>query len=134
MKYFLPQRSQRNLKCFKHLRCRTENSLKILSYQLLLVNGTSWILTLEISTVIRYFARIFYFFIEYSIYSIYDALSIKYIHRLQLDFSHLRIHNFRHNFEDTMKPLYSCSLEIERTEHYFRRCHSYVTFRITLVN
>ena len=33
-----------------------------------------------------------------------------------------------------MSPLCSCSLEIESTEHYFLRCHNYVTFRTTLMN
>ena len=35
------------------------NSFKIVSYHLLLMNGTNWILTLEMLTLIRYFVRIF---------------------------------------------------------------------------
>ena len=77
-----PKRSQRNPSCFKPLRCRTENSLKILSYHLLLVNETNWILTLEMLTLICYSARTFYLFIEHIIYSIYDPLNIKLHHRL----------------------------------------------------
>ena len=33
-----------------------------------------------------------------------------------------------------MSPLYSCSLEIQSTEHYFRRCHDYFNFRTALMN
>ena len=48
--------------------------------------------------------------IENSIYSIYDTLAIKPLHRLRLSFSHLREHKFRHNFADTVNPLCSCYL------------------------
>ena len=72
--------------------------------------------------------------IENSLYSIYDPLCIKVLHRLRLSFSHLREHKFKHNFADTVNPLYLCSLETESTEHYFLRCHNYVTFRTTLMN
>ena len=56
--------------------------------------------------------------IEDSIYSIYDPLGIKLVHRLRLGLSHLREHKFRHNFADTMNPLCSCYLEIDSTESY----------------
>lgn len=59
---------------------------------------------------------------------------IHLVSNLQLDFSHLREHKFRHNFVVTMNPLFSCFLETESTEHYFLRCHNYVTFHTTLVN
>ena len=56
--------------------------------------------------------------IEDSIYSIYDPLGIKLLHRLRLRFSHLHEHKFRHNFADTRNPLGSCYLEIDSTESY----------------
>ena len=63
--------------------------------------------------------------IENSIYSIYDTLGIKLLHRLRLGFSHLREHKFTHNVADTMNPLCSCYLEIESTEYYTlpQLCH-----------
>ena len=72
--------------------------------------------------------------IENSIYTVYDPLGIKILHRLRLGFNQLRKHKFRHKFEDTVNPLCSCSFGIESTEHYFLRCYNYVIFRTTLMN
>ena len=51
--------------------------------------------------------------IENKTSSIYDPLGIKLLNRLRVDFSHLNEHKFRHNFDDTLNPLCSCSLETE---------------------
>ena len=51
-----------------------------------------------------------------------------------LYFSHLRKHELRHNFADTLNRLCSCSLETEGTEHYFLRCQNNLSFRTTLMN
>ena len=56
------------------------------------------------------------------------------ITRLRLGFSHLREHKFKHNFQDTLNPLYSCSIELESTSHYFLRCHIFDALRATLMN
>ena len=48
--------------------------------------------------------------------------------------SHLREHKFRHNFQDTINPLCSCSLEIESTFHFFLRCQNFITPRTNLMN
>ena len=47
--------------------------------------------------------------LENSVYNIHDALGIKLLTRLRLDFSHLREHKFRHNFRDTLNPMCACS-------------------------
>ena len=69
-----------------------------------------------------------------AIYNIIDPLGIKLLTRLQIGFSHLREHKFRHNFQDTINPLCSCSIEPETTTHFFLRCHFYNAIRITLMN
>ena len=51
-----------------------------------------------------------------------------------IDCSHLRENKFRHNFDDTLNPLCSCSLETEDTEHYFLRCQNNLSFCTTLMN
>ena len=68
------------------------------------------------------------------IYNINDTIGIKLITRLRLGFSHLREHKFKHNFQDTLNPLYSCSIELESTSHYFLRCHIFDALRATLMN
>ena len=60
-----------------------------------------------------------------SIYNIHDPVGIKYLTRLRLGLSHLNEHKFRHNFQDCLNPLCSCSLEVETTNHYFLHCHCY---------
>ena len=42
---------------------------------------------------------------------------------LRLGFSHLQEHKFKHNFQDTLNQLCSCSIEAESTSHYFMRWH-----------
>ena len=72
--------------------------------------------------------------VQNSIHNIVDQKGIKLLTCLRLDFSHLNEHRFRHNFENCLNPLCSCSLEIENTVHYLLHCHHFSTFRIDLMN
>ena len=69
-----------------------------------------------------------------SVYNIHDPVEIKYLTRLRLGLSHLNEHKFRHNFQDCLNPLCSCSLEVETTNHYFLHCHYYNDIRKTLLD
>ena len=53
---------------------------------------------------------------------------------LHLKFSHLNEHRFRHNFEECVNLLYSCSLKTEDTENYLLHCHHFTPLRINLMN
>ena len=66
--------------------------------------------------------------------NINDTISIKLITRPCLGFSHLWEHKFKHNFQYTLNPLCSCSIEAEATSHYFLRCHFFDALRATLMN
>ena len=46
-------------------------------------------------------------------YGIYDPLGVRLLNRLRLGSTHLGEHKFRHNFPDTLNPLYSYSLEYD---------------------
>ena len=46
-----------------------------------------------------------------SLFNASDSLGIKLVTRLSLGLSHHREHKFNHNFQDTINPLCSCSLE-----------------------
>ena len=59
---------------------------------------------------------------------------MKFLTRLRLGFSHLNEHMFRHNLQDCMSPLCSCSLEIEDTSHYLLHCHHFSQYRIDFMN
>ena len=71
---------------------------------------------------------------ENKISNIHDQVGIKLLTRLRLGLSHLREHKFRHNFEDTLNPLCSCSIEAETTLHFFLRCQFFNDIRETLMN
>ena len=72
--------------------------------------------------------------IQRSICNIFDPKGWKLLTRLTLGFSHLNEHRFRHNFQDCLNPLCSCSLEIEDTSHYLLHCHHFSHHRIDLMN
>ena len=71
--------------------------------------------------------------VQNSIYKIHDPLGIKLLTRLRLGLSHLNEHRFKHNFQDCLNPLCSCSLEVESTIHYFLHCHYCNKYRQTLL-
>ena len=57
--------------------------------------------------------------IQNSIFKIHDPLGIKLLTRQTVGLSHLNEHRFRHNFQDCLNPLCSCSLEAESNIHFF---------------
>ena len=60
-----------------------------------------------------------------SLFNCHSLKGIKLITRLRLDLSHLRKHKFRHNFQDTLNPIWSCGDDIETTIHYLLHCSNY---------
>ena len=69
-----------------------------------------------------------------SVFGVADIYGIKLLTRLRVGLSHLREHKFRHNFQDTINPLCSCSLEIESISHFFLRSQNFITPRTNLMN
>ena len=48
--------------------------------------------------------------VQNKIYNIFDSEGLKFLTRLCVGLSHLNAHRFRHNFQDCLNPLCSCSL------------------------
>ena len=71
---------------------------------------------------------------ENKIFSIYDQVGIKLLTRLRLGFSQLCKHKFWHNFEHTLNPLCSCSIDTETTLHLFLWSHFRNHIREILMN
>ena len=137
MKYFLPSKGRKVTQVASNvLICRTE----LFRNSFLPFTISEWnkldpdIRNLDTCSLFRKNLLAFIRPIENSIYSIYDPLGIKLLHRLRLGFSYSREHKVRHNFADTVNPLCSCYLEIENMEYYIIRCHNYATFRTILMN
>ena len=57
-----------------------------------------------------------------AVYNINDPVGLKLLTRLRVNLSHLNEHKFRHNFQDSLNPLCSCSLEPESITHYLLHC------------
>ena len=57
---------------------------------------------------------------------------LKLFTRLLLE-SNLKDHKFRHNFWDTINPLFPCNSSPETTEHYLLRCHLFSCHRKILL-
>ena len=72
--------------------------------------------------------------VQTNIYNIFDPKGLTFRTRLRLGLSHLNEHRFRHNFQDCLNPLCSCSLEIEDTSHYLLHCHHFSHHRVVLMN
>ena len=72
--------------------------------------------------------------VQNNIFNIFDPQRLKMLTRLCLGFSHLNEHRFRHNFQECMSPVCSCSLEIEDTSHYLLHCHQFTLHRIHRMN
>ena len=66
------------------------------------------------------------------IYNIHNPIGLKLLTRLRLGLSHLNEHKFKHNFQDCINPLCTCSLEIESLSHFFLHCHYFTNIRSTL--
>ena len=67
------------------------------------------------------------------VYDIQKARGLKLLTRLRVGLSHLREHNFRHNFNDTIDPICSCRMNsIESVEHLFLQCPNHIHHRSSL--
>ena len=53
---------------------------------------------------------------------------------MRLDLSYLDECKFKHNFKDSVNPLYSYSLEIESPPHFFLQCHHFTNIHSTFLD
>ena len=68
------------------------------------------------------------------IFQRHNPKEIKLVTRLRLGLSHLREQKFKHTFQDTLKPVCSCGVDIETTSHYFLHCPLFHAERSSLLN
>ena len=72
--------------------------------------------------------------LEDSVFFCHNPIGITYRTRIRLWFSHLRYHNFKHGFLNTIDSLCSCSTGIENIVHSFFHCLNFWTARNTFFN
>ena len=63
-------------------------------------------------------------------YSIHNLIGKKFITRLRLGRSQLNEHKFKHDFQDCVNPLCSCSLDLESLSHFFLHCHHFTNISL----
>ena len=61
--------------------------------------------------------------------NILNPIGLKLLTTLRLGLSHLNEHKFKHNFQDCVNPLCTCSLETESLSHF---CHYFTNICSTL--
>ena len=134
---FIPlvRQSQKHLNTFNSFSCRTEYFKKSFFPRVIsewnklnaaiCSSGSYNILQKSLSNFIRSNAS--------KVYSINDTISIKLITRIRVGFNHLRQLKFKHNFQDTLNPYCSCSIEAESTFQYFMRCHFFDALQASLM-
>ena len=66
--------------------------------------------------------------------NIHNPISLKFLTSLRLGLRQLNKHKFKHNFQDCVNTLSSCSLEIEFLSHFFLHCHHFTNRRATLLD
>ena len=71
---------------------------------------------------------------ENSIFLCNSAKGIQLLTRLRLGLSHLRDHEFKHNFQNTFNPIWNCGEDIETSCHYLLHCSLYTNERLALLN
>ena len=69
-----------------------------------------------------------------NIFNIFVSQGLKLLTCLHLGFNHLNKHRFRHNFQEYVNPVCSCSLEMGDTSHYLLYCHYFTLYGIDLMN
>ena len=67
-------------------------------------------------------------------HNIHNPISLKFLTSLRLGLRQLNKHKFKHNFQDCVNTLSSCSLEIESLSHFFLHCHHFTNIRATLLD
>ena len=69
-----------------------------------------------------------------NIYNIFDPKGLIFLTCLRVGLRHLNEQRCRHNFQDCLNPLSSCSLEIKDTSPYFLHWHHFSHHRVILMN
>ena len=72
--------------------------------------------------------------VQTNIFNIFDPKALIFLTRLRLSLSHLNKNRFQHIFHDCPNPLWSCSLEIKDTSHYFLHSHHFSHHSVVLMN
>ena len=57
-----------------------------------------------------------------SVDNCHNPKGLKFTIRFRLGLSHLREHKIKYSFQDTIKPLCNCDVNIESTEHFLLHC------------
>ena len=111
------RQSQRHPNTFQSISCRTEY-FKNSCFPCVIGESNKSNPDIRLSGSYNIFQKSILTFIPTSaskVDNVNDVIGIKLITRLRLDFSYLREHQFKHNFQGTLNLPFSCSIEVEPT-------------------
>ena len=57
-----------------------------------------------------------------TVYNCHNPKMVKSLTRLRLGLSHLLEHNFKHSFQDSLNPIFSCGKDMETPAHFLLHC------------
>ena len=69
-----------------------------------------------------------------TVFNCHNPKGVKLLTRSRLGFSHLRDHKFKHNFQDSLKPICSCGNDIETPAHFLFHCPNFSNERSSFLN
>ena len=69
-----------------------------------------------------------------STYNCLNIKGIKHLTRLRLGLRHVRYHEFKHDFLDSLNPICSCRFDIETTSHLLLHCPNLINERSLLLS
>ena len=68
-----------------------------------------------------------------SVFGIHDPMGLSRLTQFRVDLSKLNLHKFRHNFKDTVNPMFPTNDGVEDTEHFLLLCPSFAVQRQNLL-
>ena len=69
-----------------------------------------------------------------TVFNCHNPKGVTLLTRLKLGLSHLREHKFKHTFQVSFKPIYSCGKDIETSAHILLHCPNYSNERSAFLN
>ena len=60
-----------------------------------------------------------------NVFNCHNPKGVKLLTKLRFGLSHLREHQFKHSFQASLNPIFSCGNDIETSAHFLLHCHNF---------
>ena len=69
-----------------------------------------------------------------TVFNCHNSKGVELLTRLRLGISHLREHQFKYSFQDSLNPICSCGNDIETSAYFLLHCPNFSNERSTFVD